>query len=132
MNVAAVEGTPPPGQGAPVRVESNMVVVRAVEPKGQVIGEKVGPPAVCAVKPGTLVLKGVGGPKRHKFTVEVRSAGLKQVTFFLDGRKIKTFSASKSLRAEVLQGQNRPRQARQGAPPRFGRRACSPTPSAPR
>ncbi len=96
VNVAAVEGTPPPGQGAPVRVESNMVVVRAVEPKGQVIGEKVGPPAVCAVKPGTLVLKGVGGPKRHKFTVEVRSAGLKQVTFFLDGRKIKTFNASKA------------------------------------
>ena len=54
------------------------------------------------MKPGTLVLKGVGGPKRHKFTVEVKSAGLKQVTFFLDGRKIKTFKASKSSRPKFF------------------------------
>ena len=43
-NVAAVEGTPPPGQGAPVRAESNMVVVKAVAPTGQVIPEKTTKP----------------------------------------------------------------------------------------
>ena len=71
------------GQGAPVRVESNQVVVKAVEPKQ---GTEA---AVCAVKPKTLVLKGAGGPKRHAFTVEVSSTDLKQVTFYLDGKKVK-------------------------------------------
>jgi hypothetical protein len=93
VNVAAIEGTPPAGQGPPVREESNMVVVKAVEPAAGVTpkGEQVA--AKCAVKPGTLVLKGVGGPKRHPFTVEVKAAGLKEVTFFVGGRKIKTFKA---------------------------------------
>jgi len=114
VNVAAVEGTPPPGQGAPVRVESNQVVVRAVEPKGEVAPEKAKVPAVCAVKPGTLVLKGVGGPKRNKFTVEVKSAGLKQVTFFRDGRKIKTFTASSSPHAKFFKVKIDPRKLGKG------------------
>jgi len=100
VNVAAVEGTPPAGQGPPVREESNQVVVKAVEPAVKPGGETVS--AKCAVKPSTLVLKGVGGPKRHKFTVEVKANGLKQVTFFLDGRKIKTFTASTASRPKFF------------------------------
>jgi len=114
VNVAAVEGTPPPGQGAPVRVESNQVVVKAIEPAGQIVPKGEVAPAVCAVKPGTLVLKGVGGPKRHKFTVEVRAGDLKQVTFFLDGRKIKTFTASTSARAKFFKVKINPAKLRKG------------------
>ena len=110
VNVASIEGTPPAGQGPPVREESNMVVVKAIEaavppavtPKGETVSAK------CAVAPGTLVLKGAGGPKRHKFTVEVKAAGLKQVTFFLDGRKIKTFTPSGSSHAKYYRVKIRP------------------------
>ena len=125
-NVASIVGTPPPGVGPPVPGESNKVVVKVAPapgvvpgpgPAGGVEGEK----AKCAAFAGTFVLKGVGGPKRHKFTVEVKSAGLKQVTFFLDTRKIKTFAPSGVLTPQVLQGENLPRQARQGATPRVGR-----------
>ena len=99
--MASIVGTPPPGVGPPVPGESNKVVVKVAPapgvvpgpgPAGGVEAEK----AKCAAFAGTFVLKGVGGPKRHKFTVEVKSAGLKQVTFFLDTRKIKTFAPSGS------------------------------------
>ncbi len=102
VNVAAVEGTPPPGQGSPVRVQSNEVVVRAVEHAGPGTPKGGVSPAVCAVRPGTLVLKGVGGSKRHKFTVEVKVGDLESVTFFLDARKLKTFTASSSPHAKFF------------------------------
>jgi uncharacterized repeat protein (TIGR01451 family) len=90
MNVASITGTPPAGQGAPVAVESNVVVVKAPEPKKEVI------PAKCAVAEGKFVIKGASGPKRHKFTVKVSASGVKRITFYLDGRKIKTINASSS------------------------------------
>jgi uncharacterized repeat protein (TIGR01451 family) len=98
VNVAAVEGVPPAGQGSPVRVESNQVVVKALAPVGKIEPEA----AKCAVAPGILVLKNASGPKRHKFTVEVRTKGLKQVTFFLEGRKLKTFTVSTSSRPKFF------------------------------
>ncbi|HTY96943.1 MAG TPA: hypothetical protein VMB91_07865, partial [Solirubrobacteraceae bacterium] len=92
VNVAAVEGTPPPGQGSPVRAESNQVVVKAVAPAPNIVPEHEAESAKCAVAPGTLALKGASGSKRKKFTVEVKAQGLKQLTVFLDGRKLKTFT----------------------------------------
>jgi hypothetical protein len=92
MNVASIEGTPPPGQGGPIGRESNQVLVNAIEPKNG------GLPAKCAALAGKFVLKGATGPKRHKFTVKISSKGIKSVTFYLDGRKIKTLPASAAKR----------------------------------
>jgi hypothetical protein len=96
MNVASVQGTPPAGQGGPIGRESNVVVVKALEPKNEVI------PAKCAVAQSKFVLKGASGPKRHKFTVQVSSKGVKRITFFLDGHKIKTITASSAKHSSVF------------------------------
>ena len=116
VNVAAVEGTPPPGQGAPVRVESNQVVVKAVGsppapnivPKGEVESAK------CAVAPGTLALKGASGSKRNTFTVQVKAEGLKQITVFLDARKLKTFTPKTSSHPQYFKFKINPRKLGRG------------------
>jgi uncharacterized repeat protein (TIGR01451 family) len=89
-NVATIQGTPPAGQGPPFSRESNVVVVKAAEPKKEV------EPAKCPLDPGEFVLRGASGPKRHKFVVQVKAAGVSHVTFYLDKRKIKSVHASGS------------------------------------
>jgi uncharacterized repeat protein (TIGR01451 family) len=95
-NVAYVKGTPPAGQGAPITRESNVVVVKAVEPKKEVGGAK------CPVNPGEFTLRNASGPKRHKFVVKLKAAGITQVTFYLDGHKIKTVHASSSKKQKYF------------------------------
>ena len=73
-------------------------MVKAITPVGMVEPAA----AKCAVAPGILALKNASGPKRHKFTVEVRTKGLKQVTFFLEGRKLKTFTVSTPRRPKFF------------------------------
>jgi hypothetical protein len=42
------------------------------------------------------VLRGASGPKRGTFTLQVRSAGIKRITFYLDGRKLRTLTPSQA------------------------------------
>jgi hypothetical protein len=41
-------------------------------------------------------LRGVSGPKRGAFTLQVSSRGIKQITFYLDGRKLKALKQSQA------------------------------------
>jgi hypothetical protein len=42
------------------------------------------------------VLVGAGGSKRRPFIVRIQSLGIKQITFYVDGHKLKTLSASQA------------------------------------
>ena len=42
------------------------------------------------------VLHGAAGPKRATFTVQISSVGVKQITFYLDGRKLKKLKQSQA------------------------------------
>jgi hypothetical protein len=56
--------------------------------------QKVG--GVCEASPP--VLRGASGPKSGTFTAQVSSAGIKQITFYLDGRKLKTLRSGQARR----------------------------------
>ena len=86
VNVASVTGTPP-GE-APISATSHEVVVN-VGGKGAVL-----PFATCSV--ATPLLRGATGPQTGTFTVHVTSSGVKQITFYLDGRKLKTMTQKQS------------------------------------
>ena len=58
----------------------------AVGPRQEVLPCKVSVPA----------LHGPSGPKRGVFTVRVNSAGIQQITFYLDGHKLKTLKQSQA------------------------------------
>jgi hypothetical protein len=79
-NVAVVTGNEKPK-------ESNKVVVTV--PKQELKAE-------CTIEEGAIVLQGVGGAKRHPFTVYVKSLGIKTATFYVDGRKVETLTSSQA------------------------------------
>src|SRR5271166_467898 len=98
VNVAAVVSTPP--GGGPVEQPSAPVETKVMStpspgtappppapPKGGVL-------AICTTSPP--VLHGATGPERGKFSVTVPSSGVKRITFYLDGHKLKTLSHSQA------------------------------------
>jgi hypothetical protein len=52
--------------------------------------------AVCEASPP--ILRGASGPKSDTFTARVNSAGIKQIAFYLDGRKLKTLRSGQARR----------------------------------
>jgi hypothetical protein len=102
-NEAVVTATAP-GE-PPLTQPSNKVEVSVPAAAVPVPGTGVGPAAPkievkprCEVSPP--VLRGASGPKSGKFVVQVRSAGLQRATFYLDGRKLKTFTQAQAKRGK--------------------------------
>ena len=56
--------------------------------------------AVCTVSGSAFTLRGANGSERNPFTVRVPSLGVEQITFYLDGRKIKTLTAAQARKGE--------------------------------
>jgi hypothetical protein len=109
-NVASVTGTPE-GE-APISHESNKVVVEVpaseVAPKNETLPTVTVNPPPPTPKNGVLAecerlapLQGASGPKRRTFTVQTGSIGIKQITFYLDGRKLKTLTQAERGRFTV-------------------------------
>jgi hypothetical protein len=113
VNEASVTGS---AQGAaPLTHTSNQVevIVRGsnrvevptepVKEPAAILGAGPGPttaPAAAGSLPlceaAQPVLHGASGPKRGPFTLQVSSRGIKQITFYLDGRKLKTLKQSQA------------------------------------
>jgi hypothetical protein len=56
--------------------------------------------AQCTISESAIVLHGVLGSKRKTFAVRVPALGIKEITFYLDGRKIKTLTSSQASNGE--------------------------------
>lgn len=106
-NEATVTGTP--AGGIPLSQTSNRVEVAvppASVPGGSGRPASSGPSSQPAVnvprqevlpcKASQPAFRGPTGPKRGVFTVRVDSAGIKQITFYLDGHKLKTLKPSQA------------------------------------
>jgi hypothetical protein len=116
-NQAMVTGTST--GGTPVQHTSNQVMVE-VPPAPAIVPPGVGP-AISQTIPGagpspTLMqagpapaqevlagcetslptLHGASGPKRTTFALQISSLGIKRITFYLDGRKLKTLAQSQA------------------------------------
>jgi hypothetical protein len=86
-NTVTVTGQPP--SGPPVGGTSTVVVnvaQQAVAPAKQAVQ------AACTVSEGSIVLRGASGAQRQPFTVRISALGIKQITFYLDARKLKTLT----------------------------------------
>jgi hypothetical protein len=97
VNVATVTGTPP-GE-APLTKTSNAVTAEVAAAPSHVEGPPPPGPReeahngslpVCEAQP-ILRLRGASGPKQAAFTARVTSGGLKQVSLYIDGHRIKTW-----------------------------------------
>jgi hypothetical protein len=81
-NQVVVEVPPPNPPPVPQVSVPKAAVVNPVTPPSQMVG------GACEASPP--ILRGAAGPKSGTFTAQVNSTGIKQVTFYLDGRKLKT------------------------------------------
>ena len=68
----------------------------------------------CTVSESLIVLNGVRGSKRRTFAVHVPAIGISEITFYLDGRKIKTLESSQAQNGE-FQIEINPRKLSYGA-----------------
>ena len=74
--------------------EPKALVANPVMPSEPRPTQKVG--GVCEASPP--ILRGASGPKSGTFTAQVSSAGIKQITFYLDGRRLKTLRSGQARR----------------------------------
>ena len=72
---------------AGTKEKSNVVEIEVEAPK-QIVAP------VCTVNESAIVLKGVAGSKRKPFTAQLSALGIKEVTFYVGGRKLKTLKAA--------------------------------------
>ncbi len=88
-NTMTITGTPPSGPPlsgtSTVTADVPTVVVKAA----------------CSISRGIVQLTGVGGSERKPFAASVGSFGVKQVIFYLDGRKIATVKKAKNGKFSV-------------------------------
>jgi hypothetical protein len=96
LNEASVTATAP--GDPPVSVRSNVVEVDVPEKPAKIVGPPPPPPkiVVSPEKCAHSVLRGASGPQRKAFTVQIGSAGITQITFFLDGRRLKTLKQTQA------------------------------------
>ena len=87
-NEAAIEG------GGKSKV-SNKVIVSVPQPLQQ---QQV--KAACTISGSLFVLHGASGSKRKPFTLHIQALGIKQITFYIDGRELKTLSAGQAKNGE--------------------------------
>jgi hypothetical protein len=85
-NVATVEGNHKPET-------SNEVEEEAPAPKQAVKAE-------CKVSESSIRLLGASGSRRTPFNVRIPALGIKEITFYLDGHKLRTLKASQAKHGE--------------------------------
>ncbi len=56
--------------------------------------------AKCTLSESLLVLHGGSGAKKSSFTVHIAALGIKQITFYLDGHKLKTLTAAQAQKGQ--------------------------------
>jgi hypothetical protein len=58
--------------------------------------------AQCAISESVSKLRGARGVKRHPFVAGISSIGIEKITFYLDGRKLKTLLARQARRGVFM------------------------------
>ncbi len=58
--------------------------------------------AVCEISESAVSLRGVAGSKRRPFEVSVPSLGIKEITFYVDGKKLKTVTAAHAVKGQFV------------------------------
>ena len=53
-------------------------------------------PNDCSLSESTIALSGASGARRKPFTVKIGSLGIREITFYLDGRELRTLTAAQA------------------------------------
>ncbi len=90
-------------EGAGKSKTSNQVIVTvpsASQQPQQPQPAKQAVQAKCTLSESLVVLHGGSGAKKSPFTVAISALGIKQITFYLDGHKLKTLTAAQAQKGQ--------------------------------
>ena len=89
-NEASVEGNPEAGKKTSNKVTVNVAAAhQAVK-------------AACTIAEENINLRGAGGARRGPFKVYISSLGIKEITFYLDGKKFKKLKSSQAKNGQFV------------------------------
>ena len=90
-NEAAIEG------GGKAKTSNRVILTVPGAPQQQPQQQVL---AKCTLSESLIVLHGASGAKHSRFTVRISALGIKQITFYLDGHKLKTLTAGQAKKGE--------------------------------
>jgi hypothetical protein len=96
-NTASISGGRVTKASNTVEVEKLSVTPPAVAPPAKQVVV-----ATCSISESTITLHGAAGSKRKRFSVSVPSLGITEVTFYVDGHKLKTFTAAHAVNGKFV------------------------------
>jgi hypothetical protein len=98
-NEASVEGSELSGKKTSNRVVVNVVAETTPKTEPPAKQEVAG---VCTVSEDSIQLRGASGAKRTPFKVSISSLGIKEITFFVNGRKLKRLGAAQAVKGQFV------------------------------
>ena len=105
-NEASIEGNEEAGRKTSNKVVVNVTPPNTPTPKQEVAPKQETPKqevkAVCDISESAITLNGVSGSKHGSFKVTVPSLGIKEVTFYVDGKKFKTLTAAHAVKGQFV------------------------------
>ncbi len=89
-------------EGAGKSKTSNQVIVTVPAAPQQPQQAQQAVQAKCTLSESLIVLHGASGAKKSPFTVHISALGIKQITFHLDGHKLKTLTAAQAQKGQFI------------------------------
>jgi uncharacterized repeat protein (TIGR01451 family) len=89
-NEASVEGNEEAGRKTSNRVVARVSATPVSEPPKQAVA------AQCGISESSIKLKGAAGSHRSPFKVKISSIGIKEITFYVDGHKLRKLNGTQA------------------------------------
>ncbi len=99
-NEATVEGNEGAGKKTSNKVVVDVTAAPASPPPGPAAKQQVA--GICDISESSITLHGASGAKKRPFNVSVPSLGIKEITFYVDGHKLKTLTAAHALKGQFV------------------------------
>ncbi len=98
-NEATVEGNEGAGTKTSNKVVVNVTAAATPTPTPPAKQEVAG---VCDISESSINLHGASGSKKKPFSVGVPSLGIKEITFYVDGKKLKTLTSAHAVKGQFV------------------------------
>jgi uncharacterized repeat protein (TIGR01451 family) len=100
VNEASIEGNENAGKETSNKVVVNVTAAPVSPPVSPPAKQQVA--AACDVSESAITLRGASGSRKKPFSVSVPSLGIKEITFYVDGGKLKTLTAAHAVKGQFV------------------------------
>ncbi len=99
-NEATVEGNEGAGKKTSNKVVVNVTAAAVTPPPSPPAKQEVA--GICDISESSITLRGASGSRKKPFNVSVPSLGIKEITFYVDGKKLKTLTSAHAVKGQFV------------------------------